>query len=307
MEAFPIDQVAKLDSNTVARPIVVPTARLRLHGDEPIRAEVEDRAASDLFATCAFAARSSMAVDRDAMLQNVFGNTGTLAHGPFPMTAPYADSTLHASAVRHDRREGAARFVRLARRRGRHAREERPAASIHADRRRLEPSRRRYAVLLQEQFRKIGAQVDLEQLDGKAILRTRADRGDFDAMLEASQPDPSPCGIEADLGDVGHRAELDRTCCATRIRRSMRCSTARRRRSIRRRCKSIRVARLSADHRRRAGDLLYDIVIVDAVQPPHQRRADCARTNGGRTSPTGRSRRTSGSIATASDSRTPKP
>ena len=32
------------------------------------------------------------------MLQNVFGATGRIGHGPFPMTMPYADSTLRMPA-----------------------------------------------------------------------------------------------------------------------------------------------------------------------------------------------------------------
>ena len=54
----------------------------------------------------------SMAVDRVAMLQNVFGRPGASAHGPFPMTVAYARQHDPPPALRHDGREGAARLRR---------------------------------------------------------------------------------------------------------------------------------------------------------------------------------------------------
>jgi peptide/nickel transport system substrate-binding protein len=62
--------------------------------------------------------------------------------------------------------------------------------------------RRRYAVLLQEQFRKIGAQVDVEQLDG-AAFSVAPISGDFDGLLWGFNPDPSAGGVKQSWSTSG--------------------------------------------------------------------------------------------------------
>jgi ABC-type transport system substrate-binding protein len=53
--------------------------------------------------------------------------------------------------------------------------------------------RLRYGVLLQEQFRRVGAQVDLDQIDPNTFT-ARAQAYDFDAIMQGYHPDPSPSG-----------------------------------------------------------------------------------------------------------------
>src|SRR6185437_10017799 len=56
-------------------------------------------------------------------------------------------------------------------------------------------SRRRYAVLIQEQLRRIGVQVDIDELDPQT-LNPRMVNGNFDAVLNLFGTDPAVGGTE---------------------------------------------------------------------------------------------------------------
>ena len=118
-----------------------------------------------------------------------------------------------------------------------------------------EPDRRQYAVLLQEQFRKLGVRSTSTNLDNTTFDAHAQRRRLRPAALVAGRPIRASSGIKQNWGTAGDRATRGRTSCATRTRRSTRCSTARRRRSIRPRSKRYARARLPDDHRRRPGDL----------------------------------------------------
>jgi peptide/nickel transport system substrate-binding protein len=65
-------------------------------------------------------------------------------------------------------------------------------------------------VLLQEQFRKLGVRVDVDQLDQDPFLERRGS-GDFEAMVDGYSPDPSPTGLKqswstAGIGPTGQNA-----------------------------------------------------------------------------------------------------
>jgi peptide/nickel transport system substrate-binding protein len=192
-EAFLIDQAPKLDSNTFARPIIIPQlgyvflsmnrfARKSKTTPHPIFSDLRVRRAL------------SMGVDRESMLSNVFGNTGRLSHGPFAMYASYADSSLHAPPF--DTVAAKAMLDSSGWRLGtngirqKNGRPLRFTLTVP-----LSPYRRRYAVLIQEQFRKLGAQVDIIQIDGQPPFVAARATGDFDAMMDSFSPDPSPSGI----------------------------------------------------------------------------------------------------------------
>ncbi|HEY0996242.1 MAG TPA: ABC transporter substrate-binding protein [Gemmatimonadaceae bacterium] len=137
----------------------------------------------------------SMAVDRAGMLRNVYDSLGKPGRGPFPAALGSADTTIalppfDTSAARAlldsagwragtdgVRRKGATplRFTILV-----------PASST---------PRMRYAVLLQEQFKHVGAQVELEQVDFPTFL-SRQGAHDFDAILAAIGTDPNPGGAK---------------------------------------------------------------------------------------------------------------
>jgi peptide/nickel transport system substrate-binding protein len=200
MEAFPLDQLRKLDSNAFARPIVIPKLDyvfLSMNRFARKSSSVPHPIFSDLRVRRAL----SMSVDRQAMLQNVFGGIGHLSHGPFAMTASYADSSLHlppfdtvAAGAMLDSsgwRMGANGI------RQKNGRPLRFPMTVTPS-----PTRRRYAVLLQEQFRKVGAEVDVVPIDGPAFLAARAS-GDFETTIDGFSPDPSPSGIKQSWATAG--------------------------------------------------------------------------------------------------------
>jgi peptide/nickel transport system substrate-binding protein len=205
-EAFPTDRAKDLEASTTAHGIITPTAGyvfLALNrftaksktAPHPILGDIRVRRAL------------AMAADRNAMLQNVFGTTGRLGHGPFAMTLPYADSTLRIPS--YDTTAAKALLDSAgwkAAADGVRAKAGRPlklsllviGSSLY---------RQRYAVLIQEYFRKIGVQCDLEQVDGKTYF-ARQDAGDFEMGLSSFIPDPSPAGAKQNwstsgIGDPG--------------------------------------------------------------------------------------------------------
>ena len=131
----------------------------------------------------------SMAVDRQAMLQNVFGNRGRISYGPYPKAL--ADTTLRPPPF--DRARAAALLDSagwIAGANGMRAKGGRPLVL------RLQvPSssapRVRYGVLIQEQLRAVGVRVDLDQMDHVAMQQA-GEAGRFDAQLFGWGSDPSP-------------------------------------------------------------------------------------------------------------------
>ena len=283
MEAFPIDQVPKLDSNTFARPVAIPQlgyAFLAMNRFAP----KSKTAPHPIFCDHA---RSPRALDggrsRSRCCRTSLATQGRLVARPFrddrratptarlhppPFDTTAAKAMLDSSGWRVGRE--------------RHAREERPAASILADRVRLEPvSRGATRCCSRSSFERSARRSTSSSSTASAVLRAQ-DAGDFDAMLGGFSTGPESERRRSRPGRRRASGRTDRTSCATRIRRSTRCSTARPRRSIRRRCKALRVARVPAHHRRRAGDLAVRHRRRRRRESAHQRAPACAPTNGGR-------------------------
>jgi peptide/nickel transport system substrate-binding protein len=201
MEAFPVDRVAELDSSKVARAIVAPNFgyvfmamnqydQKAKNSPHPIFGDVRVRRAL------------SAAVDRQAMLQNVFGKIGRISHGPFPMTVSFADSTIRLPA--YDTTAAKAMLdssgwvvgkdgIRV--KNGRPLRFGVMVPSVSLP-------RRRYAVLMQEHFRKVGAQLDIEVLEPKTTF-DRQNAGQYDANMGAFVTDPSPSGVKQNWSTAG--------------------------------------------------------------------------------------------------------
>jgi len=206
MDVFPTDQVQRLDSSATARPIVHGQAAYAFMAMNQFDAKSK-KSANAILSDSRVRRALSMSVDRVGMLQNVFGENGRLAHGPFAMVASYGDSTLRlppfdtvAAKALFDSagwRVGAG-GVRM-----KNGRPLRFALLVPAS----SAQRARYGLMLQDQFRKVGVQVDLEQLD-PVTMSTRVQAYDFDAVVIGYSPDPSPSGAKqywstAGIGPAG--------------------------------------------------------------------------------------------------------
>jgi peptide/nickel transport system substrate-binding protein len=134
----------------------------------------------------------TMAVDRASLVKSALGNLGRVPPGPMssllwiwdpeirqlPYDTVLAKRILIARGWRdHDgdgvrEKDGQALAFRILV----------PSSSV---------LRRQYALLLQEQFRKVGARVDVDVLEF-AVVNQRLSAGDFDASVLSRNNDPSP-------------------------------------------------------------------------------------------------------------------
>lgn len=137
----------------------------------------------------------SMAVDRHAMLRNVFDTLGKISYGPFPRSLGVADTTIalppydvaHANALLDSAGWRAT-----------------PNGMRQKDGRPLEfgllvpqssKARMAYAVLIQQQLGGVGAKVILDPGDFPTFFARQAART-FDATMLGFNTDPSPSGAK---------------------------------------------------------------------------------------------------------------
>lgn len=134
-----------------------------------------------------------MAVDRSAIVRNVFDTLGLVAHGPATRIMPTSDTTI---GIPYGPEQAARTLDSLGWKRGTdglRARGQTPLAFTL-----MVPSssaiRTRIAILLQEQWRKAGANVRVETLE----LNTfggRMEERKFEALLNAWHIDPTPSSV----------------------------------------------------------------------------------------------------------------
>lgn len=194
MQNFPPDFLPQLDSSKVARPLVVPLLQYIFMGMNPYQRKSK-MIAHPVFSDARVRRALSMALDRGAMLQNVFLGHGMIAHGPFPATLAAADTALKLPP--YDTVAANALLDSAGWRRGPAGMRAKLGTPLRFSLMVPAPSvpRRKYAVLIQEALRHVGAQVDIDVVDTKVFLERiqfggRA--GDFDAMLHNFATDPSP-------------------------------------------------------------------------------------------------------------------
>ena len=134
-----------------------------------------------------------MAVDRSAIVRNVFDTLGLVAHGPATRIMPTSDTTI---GIPYDPEQAARTLDSLGWKRGgdgMRARGKAPLAFaliVPGS----SPIRMKIAVLLQEQWRKAGANVRVEALE----LNTfggRMDERKFESLLNAWHIDPTPSSV----------------------------------------------------------------------------------------------------------------
>ena len=201
MRNFLVDQTAKLDSSAVARPAVETLNAYAFMGMN-LYARKSSTVPHPIFSDIRVRRAISMAIDRVGDLQNVFAGKGRLGHGPFPMTVWFADS--NTKILPYDTTAAKALLDSAGWRvgpNGIRAKNGRPLrfSLIYPV---SSAPRKRYGVLIQDQLRRVGAQVDLDELDAKTA-NERVFEHDFDAVLHGWNADPSPSGLEQNWGIAG--------------------------------------------------------------------------------------------------------
>ena len=156
-----------------------------------------DRAVSGvprLFADRTVRVALTQAVDREAVVANALDSLGRVAMGPFTHATAGADTTLQQLAF--DTAAAAQALEAQGWRRGADGLRRKGGRALTFDL--LFPStsstRQRMAVLLQEQFKRIGVTTTITAVE-PAVFGARLEEGNFDAALNVWRTDPSPATI----------------------------------------------------------------------------------------------------------------
>jgi peptide/nickel transport system substrate-binding protein len=200
-DAFPTEQLPALEKSTVARPIDFPNFAyvfMAMNRFDPKATNSPHPIFGDLRVRRAL----SMGVNRQAMLENLFRKSGRLSHGPFTMTVTFADSALHPppfdTTAAKAMLDSSGWHAGPNGMRAKNGRPLRFSISVPTS----SAPRMRYAEMLQEQFRKLGVQVDLD-VGNFATVNDRMHKHDFDAIMGAFSTDPSPSGAKQNWGTEG--------------------------------------------------------------------------------------------------------
>ena len=201
-ESLPAELLPQVDSNPTVRAIPVPSrgyAYLAFNFRDPRRRGAPHPVLADRRVRRAL----SMALDREAMLRNVFGDVGMLGVGPYPgaladsgvTLLPFDRAAAAAMLDSADWRVGAG---------GIRVKAGRPLAfSILTPT--SSPQRMRYAVLIQEQLRGIGVRVTIDALDFRGFQDRQSGRN-YDATLNLWNTDAGISGIRETWTSAGMTA-----------------------------------------------------------------------------------------------------
>ena len=206
------DVIEVLRGDAVARAAAVPTLRTVEYGSLDYGYLVFNlrppRGRPTLFLEVAMRRALSAAIDRAAVVQNALDSLGRVALGPVTRSEPTADTAIRQ--IDFDT-VAAARVLdslgwRTDKTAGVRRRSGRPLAFTV-----LVPAssgtRKKLAVLLQAQFARIGAKVEIEAVES-GVFAARLHDGDFDAAINVWRNDPSPSTLRQAWGsprgaDVG--------------------------------------------------------------------------------------------------------
>lgn len=159
-----------------------------------------------LFADRGLRVALTMALDRRTMVRNVLDSVGYAPAGPFPRAWATADTSI--AGIPYDS-VGAVRLLDSLGWRDTNGDGVRERNGVPLRFTMLFPAtsrmRERFAVLLQEQLRRVGVRVDLDAAD-PATMGPRMFGGQFDVMINSLQLDPTP----ATLGDFWRSAPPER-------------------------------------------------------------------------------------------------
>ncbi|OYV63082.1 MAG: hypothetical protein B7Z72_14540, partial [Gemmatimonadetes bacterium 21-71-4] len=186
------DQIRALAGHPGLRPFAWPTLQYGFMGmnfREPGHHARPNPILSDLRVRRAV----SMAVDRHAMLRNVFDTLGHIAYGPFPALLATADTTLRIP--HHDPALAAALLDSAGWTPGPDSIRRRDGRPLRL--RLITPTssafRMQYAVLIQEALRRVGIRVDIDAEPFNAFY-AKESAGDFDLALVTYSTDPNAGG-----------------------------------------------------------------------------------------------------------------
>lgn len=188
------EQIARIASDTARRAIRLPSLGYVFFAMNATDPKAPGRP-HPIFGERAVRRALSMAVDRRAMLKNVFDTIAAFGYGPFPHSVSVADTTLPQLA--YDTTKAKALLDSAGWLAG-------PDGVRAKNGRRLEfsittPSssaaRHKYAVLLQDAFRHVGAVANLDESDFPSYL-AKLNAHTFDAEMENFNTDPSVSGFK---------------------------------------------------------------------------------------------------------------
>jgi peptide/nickel transport system substrate-binding protein len=195
------EQLARLKNDTTRRPVRYPTFQYSYFMFNFVDPK-QPAKPHPIFSERAVRRALSMAVDRRAMLHNVFDTLGQPLYGPFPHSISVADTTV--PQLQYDTTKARALLDSAGWTLG--------ADGVRSKNgRRLEfaistPSssatRHQYAVLLQDAFRRIGAAAKIDETDA-ASTNAKLNSHGFDALLVNFATDPSVGGFKQSWSTAG--------------------------------------------------------------------------------------------------------
>jgi peptide/nickel transport system substrate-binding protein len=193
-ENLRVEQLAQITKDTARRVQRLPTLAynyLAMNAKDPKNPSQPH----PLFGERAVRRALTMAIDRRAMLKNVFDSVGQLLYGPFPHGVSVADTTL--PQLPYDTTKANALLDSAGWLKG-------PDGIRAKNGRRLEFSittpnssaaRKAYAVLMQDAFRKVGADVKIDEGDFASYV-SKLSAHTFDTEMANFATDPSVSGLE---------------------------------------------------------------------------------------------------------------